>query len=214
MSRWRTMAGALVAAAALVVVATEAPAAPVPNGGFERQDFSGWSVREFGPGSWGLVCALPRGGSPFPPPEGSCAALTNQGEVSSQILSRVVKLRRDRRHRLTFQIAYENQNTGKPRGGRPGWITPNSLQLNRPNQQYRVDVMRPGAPIRSTDRDDVLMQVAKPDREDPLTRGYFPVAANLTEFAGRKVRLRFAVAVTQAQLNLNLDAVKITTRRP
>jgi hypothetical protein len=193
-----------------------ATAAPVQNGGFERGNYTGWDVREFGPASWGLVCALPRGYSFSAPPEGFCAAFASQNEVSAQVLSRVVNLREDRRHRLTYQLAWENSAGGPRRGPAPppnGFITPNSLALDRPNQQFRVDVMKPGAPIRSTDPDHVLMRLFRPGPDDPAQSDWQRASANLTQFAGRKVRLRFAVAVTENVLNLGVDAVKIKTRR-
>ena len=191
-----------------------ANAARVENGGFE-DGLSGWSVKNFGPGAWNGVCAIPRGFSFSAPPEGFCAAVTEQGEVSAQVLSQVVKLKADRRHRLTYQLAWENE-AAATRGPAPppnGFITPNTLQLDRPNQQFRIDVMKPGAPIRSTDPDHILMKLFRPGPDDPGARDWRRAGANLTELAGRRVRLRFAVAVTEEELFLGIDAVKIKTRR-
>jgi hypothetical protein len=199
----------------ILLGAGAANAAPVSNGGFERGS-RGWDVREFGPGAWGFACALPRGFPFSAPPEGFCATFTDQDEVSAQVLSQVVNLRENRRHRLSYYLAWDNQAAGPRLGPAPppnGFITPNSLQLDRPNQQFRVDVMKPGAPIRSTDPDHVLMRLSRPGPDDPPVRDWRRVGANLTPLAGQKVRLRFAVAVTENVLNLGVDAVKIKTRR-
>lgn len=205
---------ALCATVAALGTATAA-AAPIKNGSFERGDFSGWEVREFGPGQWNLLCAIPRGFSFSVPPAGLCAAITAQDNPSVQVLSQVVRLREDRRHRLSYQMAWNNE-AAAPRGPAPppnGFITPNSLQLSQPNQQFRVDVMKPGAPIRSTDGDDVLMRIARPTPDDPPDSDWARTAANLTRFGGERIRLRFAVAVTEEELHLGVDAVKIKSRR-
>lgn len=205
---------ALCASAAALGVGA-ANAALIDNGGFERGDFTGWKVSEFGPGEWGLICAIPRGFVFGAPPEGACAAVTSQGDPSVQVLSQVVRLREGRRYRLSYRLAWDNEGAVRQGPAPPpnGFITPNTLKLDRPNQQYRVDVMRPRAPIRSTDADDVLMRIARPAPEDPPESDWVRRGANLTRLAGQKVRLRFAVAVTQSELNLGVDAVKIKPRR-
>ena len=191
-----------------------ASAAPVRNGGFESGG-NGWDVREFGAGSWVYVCALPRGIPFSAPPEGFCATFTDQDDPSVQVLSQVVNLRDNRRHRLSYHLAWSNEAAPRLGPAPPpnGFITPNSLQLDRPNQQFRVDVMKPHAPIRSTDPDHVLMRVARPGPDDPAERDWQREGANLTQFAGQKVRLRFAVVVTENVLNVGVDGVKIRTRR-
>ena len=215
--------------AGAAALAASAHAARVVNGDFERGNLSGWDKVGFPqptpPGRWLIfdepfggspIRALPRGGPPVPePPQGRFGAITDQNEVSSQFLSQVVKLKAGRKHRLSFRLAYANRNTGKPRarGVTAGFITPNDFDLDHDNQQFRMDVMRPGAQIRSTDGDDVLKRVYRTEAGDPNRRGWRKVTADLTRFAGQRVRLRFAVAVTEAQLHAGIDAVKIKTRR-
>lgn len=41
---------------------------------------------------------------------------------------------------------------------------------------------------------------------------YRAVKADLSDYAGDRVRLRFAVVVTEAVLNVGIDAVKIKTK--
>ena len=225
----RLVSATLTLAALGLGVATPADAASVTNGDFERGNLSGWEKRYFPDqeapfGIWRAYtgpyfeAAPVRGPAPAvpAPPQGEFGAITEQEEVSSQILSQVVRLKADRRHKLRFKLAYSNQNDGamKPRRrGMSGFITPRTLGLNVPNQQFRMDVMKAGAPIRSVDRDHVLKRVYRTDVGDPKKRGYRTISAGLTRFAGQSVRLRFAVAVTQAPLHAAIDAVKVKTRR-
>jgi hypothetical protein len=204
-----TAIAALGAAIALVVGAAPAHGAKVVNGGFERQSFAGWTETYYPDpdmplGEWTLYSAIPRGLPPVPP-QGTTAALTDQDNPSAQILSQVVRLREDRRHRLSFQLALANDA--------PDFFTPPTLAVDDPNQQFRMDVVKPGAPIKSVKPRHVLERVYRTEAGDPGTTGFRRVAANLTPYAGEKVRLRFAVVVTEAELVAAIDAVKVRTRR-
>jgi len=119
----------------------------------------------------------------------------------------VVKLRPRSRHRLRFQLAYQNAEPDKP-----NFVTPPTLGLGVPNQQVRVDVLKAGAPVRSVQRRHVLDRVFRTESGDPDVRAYRAVKANLTPFAGRKIRLRFAVVVNLAPIRVGIDAVKIKTK--
>jgi hypothetical protein len=206
----------------LALVAGSASAAKVVNGGFETGSLQGWDQTlyphpEVPSGSWLLYGQIMRGkgAPPAPPPRGDFAAFTDQFEVSGMILSQVVRLKRNRTHKLGFQLAYTNHNTGEDArhgGTAAGFITPPTLAVNVPNQQFRMDVLKPGAPIKSVDGDDVLKRVYRTDRGDSNHRAFRKVTANLTPFAGRKVRLRFAVVVTEDVLNAAIDAVRIRSK--
>jgi hypothetical protein len=194
-----------------------ASAATVENGNFETGDLEGWDTDSFGPGGWG-VYSVARLGPPIPaPPQGASAALAGQGKPSAAMLSQVVKLERGKRHKLKFKLAYDNDNTGKPRqrGFFPGFRTPNHFRFSKaaaPNQQFRMDVMKADAPIRSLKAKHLLESVYITERGDSNHRNYFTVKENLTEHAGEKVRLRFAFAVTEAPLYVGIDAVKIRSK--
>lgn len=227
-SRWL---GAAVLAFGLTLVAGPgtASAAKVVNGGFERGNLSGWQRDYFPvgkgkpPGQWYaydeafprllLATSLPA------PPRGRWGAVTYQNGRSVQILSQVVKLKAHRKHRLKFLLAYDNANDGdemrlRGDGAGPGFFTPASLGLGQPNQQFRMDVMKPGADIRAVNDEAVLKRVYRTEVGDPNhRRRYRSVTANLTRFAGQKVRLRFAVAVTESPLSAGIDAVKVKTKR-
>ncbi len=217
----------IVAAAALAglgISAAGASAARVVNGDFERGNLSGWQKDFAGPGGWfayeGVFTPLrgPVVGSVPAPPQGEFGAISNQGMPSRMILSQVVDLKPGKKHKLKFKLAYNNTNTGGPRlrrGAFEGFFTPKSFKFGmaaRPNQQFRMDVMKPGAPIKSLKDKHVLDRVYRTDRGDPNRRNYRTIKADLTDYAGDKVRLRFAVAVTEAVLNVGIDAVKIKTK--
>jgi hypothetical protein len=72
--------------------------------------------------------------------------------------------------------------------------------------------MKPGAPIKSLKDKHVLDRVYRTDRGDANRRNYRTIKADLTDYAGDRVRLRFAVVVTEAVLNVGIDAVKIKTK--
>jgi hypothetical protein len=212
--------------AALALGASAASGAKVENGNFERGNLSGWQTTYYPHpdvpgGEWFVYGDIMRpdarrGGDVPPPPQGQFGALTDQGTASAQILSQAVDLAPGKRHKLRFKLAYSNQNTlNRPthrRGDLSGFITPRTLRLNRTNQQFRMDVMKPGAPIKSVKGKHVLESVYRTDRGDPNVRGFRTIRANLTPYAGKKVRLRFAVVATEAPLNAAIDAVKIKTK--
>jgi hypothetical protein len=218
---------ALGAIAALALGTGTASAATVENGNFETGDLEGWNTDFFGPGAWfayeGEYFGLPiRGPKPKPvlpaPPKGQFGAVSDQGMPSAMFLSQVVKLERGMKHKLKFQLAYANRNTGVPARGPdfpPGFHTPHHFRFGkaaRPNQQFRMDVMKPDAPIKSLKSKHILERVYITERGDRNRRAYRAVKEDLTEHAGEKVRLRFAVAVTEAPLNVGIDAVKIRSK--
>ena len=209
---------ALGAVVALALGAGTASAATVENGNFETGDLEGWKTDFFGPGAWDTYSSLrQQGGMAFPaPPQGDFAAVSEQGMPSAMFLSQVVKLERGQRHKLKFKLAYQNNNTGAPRGAEfPGFWTPHHFRFGknaRPNQQFRMDVMKPDAPIKSLKAKHILERVYITERGDPNNRIYKTVKEDLTDHAGERVRLRFAVVVTEAELNVGVDAVKIRSK--
>lgn len=219
---------AVLGAVAMLAIGGTAGAATVQNGTFEGgPSLPGWKKDFFGPGAWSIYTGefggSTRGmGSELTvpePPQGEHGAISSQDSPSAMFLSQKVKLKDNRRHKLRFQLAYANQNTGNPVRGEDfgnGFFTPNHFRFGkaaRPNQQFRMDVMKPGAEIRSLDRDDILENVYITERGDPRRKAYRSVTASLTHLAGKAVRLRFAVVVTEDPLNVGIDAVKVKTKR-
>ena len=160
----------IVAVVAVLAVGTTsiALAAPVnvPNGDFEEGTFANWKRFERGNGSWSLYSAAPRGlpgpGTIPPPPQGETAALLTQSGPGVNILHRVLKLKRNAVNRIKFKLFYDNVNnrfftpdTFKFGGG--GMVPPpRGLSEGKPNQQLRVDLMKPKARIKSLKDENIL----------------------------------------------------------
>lgn len=191
------LAGAIAVTASALAVAV-----PVKNGGFES-GLAKWrtDARPDGAQSWDTYCAAMRG---LPPPQGQCAAFAEQNDPATQILHRTVKLPADRKHELSFRLAYFSG---------ADFITPQSLSLDQKNQQLRIDVMKPDAPLYSVKDSHVLKNLFRTDPGEPTVTDFRTVRRGLNAFAGDRVRLRFAVAANQEDMVPFLDAVKIKTRR-
>jgi hypothetical protein len=210
----RVMAAVAGAILIAVIGAAVALAAKVENGSFEdrlhgwKHDSKGegrWSARHSGPGELGTA------------PVGDLAAFASQSGPSSNVLYQDVTLRRHLRHTLNFRVAYQNTATqfATPDSLKTGPLTPpvrsRGVAPAFENQQFRVDVMKPSAPLRSVQGQDVLKRVFRTDVGDPLTLDWFRVRAGLSKFAGRTVRLRFAEVDNLSNFYVGIDAVRIKT---
>jgi len=81
--------------------------------------------------------------------------------------------------------------------------------LTDPNQQYRVDIMKPGTPVKSVAPLDVLDTVLSTKVGDPLGMNPTTMTADLSPFAGKTVRLRFALVENVAGFYGGVDNVKV-----
>jgi Ca2+-binding RTX toxin-like protein len=196
----------------LSVLALWAPsvsAAPVTNGGFEAGNLTGWTVENQpgGDGDWYVYSGMttPENAFPIPaPPEGTFAAVTDQGGPGSHALFRDLALEAGANHTLTF-VVYYNTQAGD-------FSTPDTLDYTvSPNQQYRVDLIRPSAPVFSVAPADVLLPIFRTDPGEPLSLPPTAMSVDLTPFAGQTVRLRFAQVDNQLFFNAAVDNVAITT---
>ena len=220
--------GVIVLAAMLVpaLAAGPASAANVKNHGFESGELNGWEKDFFHAGedvtgAWftydgPFTPVKPRGGDPViaAPPEGEFGAVTDQINRSAMFISQVVDLAPGKHHELSFKLAYDTDTTKMRRlDPEPPFVTPNSWRFTGKveNEQFRMDVMKPGARIKSLRRNQILKKVYRTDAGDPAHRGFRKITANLTPFAGKEVRLRFGVVVTERPLNVAIDDVKVKT---
>jgi hypothetical protein len=184
-----------------------AMAASVANGGFETGDFTDWTVvdQAGGSGSWFVYTGTssPLNGFTVPaPPEGTFAAITDQGGPGSHLLYQDIVLEAGFTHTLSFILYLQNQ------GG--AFATPETLDYTVfPNQQYRVDIVSPAAPPDSVASADVLAAVFRTEVGDPLTLGPTTVTFDLTPFAGTTVRLRFAEVDNQGFFQAGVDDVRV-----
>jgi hypothetical protein len=89
-------------------------------------------------------------------------------------------------------------------------VSPETLDPNGANEQYRVDVMRPGAPPDSMAPGDLIATPFRTRAGGPSFLGATQVTADLSGYAGQTVRLRFAVVATDGALNGGVDVVGVT----
>jgi hypothetical protein len=81
------------------------------------------------------------------------------------------------------------------------------------NQQVRVDIMDPNANIRDVGL-GVLQNVFITSPTTPHVFGYSTITADLTAFAGKKVRLRFAEVNNQGKLIVGVDDIHVRAFYP
>jgi hypothetical protein len=195
----------------VLAVPGAAHAAMIANGGFEAGDSSGWTIfnQDGGFGDWFVYggTSSPINGFPIAaPPEGTFAAVTDQQGPGSHALYQDVALEPGFAHVLSFYVYYVN------RAG--AFATPPSLDYNVfPNQQYRVDVLRPTAPVTSVAPGDVLAPVFRTDVGEPLTLAPTRVTFDLSPFAGTTVRIRFAEVDNLLFFNASVDGVAVRSTR-
>jgi hypothetical protein len=207
--------GALLAAIAslALLVPGAAGAATVVNGGFESGDLTGWQQQSPYPdsSSWYAYSGTESPRSPaFPPvpapPAGSFAAIVDQGPPSQIVLYQDIVVEPGNTQQLSMLLYYNSDEEMK-------MPDPPTLSLGVINQQYRVDLMRPSAPLDSVAPGDVLAPIFGTKTGDPQVRTPFPQTVELAPFAGQTVRLRFAQSATN-RLRAGVDSVAILGEPP
>jgi D-alanyl-D-alanine carboxypeptidase len=176
---------------------------------FESGGLTGWRAVGAGAGGWfvyssGGEAPDPVGSDPNvrfdvpDPPQGRFAAVTDTNGPGTRILYRDVRL--DGRLRLHLTVFY---------AGAGALSSPRSLAYDepRPNEQFRIDLVAPSAPIDSVARGDVLRPIyataaGGPDRRAPRT-----VSVDLSRWAGRTVRLRLAATDNSGPLRAGVDDI-------
>jgi hypothetical protein len=186
-----------------------AEAIGVPNGGFETGNFTNWNVanQPGGSGDWFVYSGTTSPLSAFTiaaPPQGTFAATSDQTGPGSHVLYRNIKLEDDMEHKLSFYLYYEN------RAGE--FFTPRTLDYTVfPNQQYRVDLLRPKADPFTVDPDDIRATLFRTRVGDPSSLPPTLKTFNLTRFAGKTVRLRFAEVDNQLFFQASVDRVRVVS---
>jgi hypothetical protein len=209
---------------ALAVAApTGATAATVVNGGFESGALDGWHVHRLTEaGNWFAYegTAAPIGSKRStpadpvqPPPQGDYAAVSDEANPDTLILYQDIALEAGRSHQLSLLAYY---NSYKP----IAVPTPDILSIDEEslagekNQQFRIDVIKPEAPLESLNPDDILRTLFVTKPRDPQSMVPTRLTANLSAFAGQTVRLRIANAVHEEVFNAGVDAVSVSSAAP
>jgi hypothetical protein len=200
-----------------------ASAATVVNGGFESGTLNGWHVqRVTEAGNWFAYrgTAAPIGSKRSTPadpvqapPQGDHAAVSDEANPDTLILYQDIALEAGRSHQLSLLAYY---NSYKP----IAVPTPDTLSVDEEslagekNQQFRIDVMKPEAPLESLNPDDILRTLFVTKPRDPQSMVPTRLTANLSAFAGQVVRLRIANAVHEEVFNAGVDAVSVSSAAP
>jgi hypothetical protein len=223
------LAGLLIAILVVALVPVGAEAATVVNGDFETGTLQGWHVHQATQfGDWFAYegTETPIGAQrkkqthvdPVQaPPQGRYAAVTDELNPDTLILYQDVALEPAHSHQLSLLAYYDSYDPiAVP--------TPNTLSVDdevltgpsgvQPNQQFRIDVMKPEAPLESVDPNDILRTVFATRLHAPRSMGPTRLTADLSAFAGQTVRLRVAVAAHEEIFNAGVDAVSISTAAP
>jgi hypothetical protein len=230
-TRPRAYRGALIAGALLAILAASllayggrdaqavAAAAPLPshahasagNWNFEAGTLQAWHTRSHGSGAWyvyshGTVPPNPAETDPEvpfavpAPPQGRFAAVTDMTAPGARIIYRDVRL--DGRSNLKFSLFYTSAGP---------LASPDSLAFDgcEPNQQFRVDIMKANAPVSSTAAKDILATVFRTATGDPQTIAPRTVQFDLSQYAGERVRLRFAQVDNGGPMRAGIDDIRL-----
>jgi D-alanyl-D-alanine carboxypeptidase len=95
--------------------------------------------------------------------------------------------------------------------GASSFSSPRTLASDDPggNQQFRIDLVSPSAPIDSLARGDVLVNVFKTSTSEPYQREPTAVKVDVSHWAGQTVRLRLAVADNRGPLRVGVDDIRL-----
>jgi D-alanyl-D-alanine carboxypeptidase len=218
--RSAAVAGALIVSAALSLFLTACDHRPKvavrgQHGMFVMDDFesgalTGWKAVGGGSGGWFIYTNGSKAPDPAQsdpnvpfdlpdPPQGRFAAATDTNGPGTRILYRDVKL--DGRFRLHLSVFY---------AGVGGLSSPESLAYDEPgaNQQFRIDLVAPSAPIDSVAQGDVLANVFATSADDPDRREPSAVSVDVSRWAGRTVRLRLAATDNGGPLRAGVDDIR------
>jgi D-alanyl-D-alanine carboxypeptidase len=183
---------------------------------FESGALTGW--RAVGGGSGGWFVYANGGKAPDParsdpnvpidvpdPPEGKFAAVSDANGPGTRILYRDVKL--DGRLMLHLSVFY---------AGVGGFSSPRTLAYDKAgaNEQFRIDLIAPSAPIDSVAHGDVLVNVFATSADDPDRREPSTVSVDVSRWAGQTVRLRLATTDNSGPLRAGVDDIRFEPIRP
>jgi hypothetical protein len=182
------------------------------NWNFEKGDFTGWRMSSRGSGAWYVYADGTRPPDPADsdpnvpfavpqPPEGRFAAVTDMSAPGTRILYRDVKL--NGRFTLSVTLFYDNA------AGRFTSTPSLDYELRNADQQIRVDLVDPAAPLDSVASKHVFGTIFRTAPGDPSKLAPRTVTFDLSRWAGKKVRLRFAQVDNRGPLRAGVDDVKL-----
>jgi D-alanyl-D-alanine carboxypeptidase len=210
--RRRAAAAALVGLLALgsMLVGCEAQPRKIVVDDFESGAITGWQAVGGGSGGWFVYAdghkppdpAQSDPNAPFDvpdPPQGRFAAVTDMNGPGTRILYRDLRL--EGRFSLQLSVFY----TGTAPFSSPATLAHDTPE---PNQQFRIDLLSPSAPIDSVAKGDVLVNVFGTSPDDPTRRQPTDVSMDVSAWAGQTVRLRLATTDNGGPLRVGVDNIR------
>jgi D-alanyl-D-alanine carboxypeptidase len=177
---------------------------------FESGAITGWQAVGSGSGRWFVYANGHKAPDPAQsdpnvlfdvpdPPQGKFAAVTDMNGPGTRILYRDLRLE----GRFTLQASVFYAGTGP-------FSSPATLAYDSPaaNQQFRIDLLSPSAPIDSVAKGDVLVNVFHTSPDDPARRSPTEVRLDVSAWAGQTVRLRLAGTDNQGPLRVGVDNIR------
>lgn len=206
---WKKVPISVIAVWVLLALAMDACASVnlVVNGDFSTGDLTGWTTAtqaEYG--EWMIYSGgvLPLSNWTTQPPQHTpYAATADQSGPSSVVLYQNIDLPADKKIYLTYTYYYHNFGEE--------FFSPRTLNISdSPNQQARIDIMNPNAvdPY-SVAPSDIWRNLLRTLPGYPLTVDPTTVTYDLSAYAGKTVRIRFAVADTEYFFSMGVDNISI-----
>jgi D-alanyl-D-alanine carboxypeptidase len=200
---------AVLVALSSVLVGCQARPRTIVVDDFESGAITGWQAVGGGSGGWFVYAdghkapdpAQSDPNAPFDvpdPPQGRFAAVTDMNGPGTRILYRDLRL--EGRFTLQATIFY----TGTAPFSSPATL---AYDTPEPNQQFRIDLVRPSAPIDSVAKGDVLVNVFGTSPDDPARRQPTDVSVDVSAWAGQTVRLRLATTDNGGPLRVGVDNI-------
>jgi D-alanyl-D-alanine carboxypeptidase len=206
-------AAAVVAVAVLswFLVGCQARPTTIVVDDFESGAITNWQAVGGGSGSWFVYAdghtppdpAQSDPNAPFDvpdPPQGRFAAVTDMNGPGTRILYRDLRLE----GRFTLQATIFYTGSGP-------FSSPATLAYDTPeaNQQFRIDLVRPSAPIDSVAKGDVLVNLFHTAPDDPPRRPPTEARMDLSAWSGQTVRLRLATTDNGGPLRVGVDNIRL-----
>jgi hypothetical protein len=203
----------------LAPTTTAGPTKLLGNGDFETGDLAEWTDKPYVQGSFGGWFVYEDGTTPptddariydynvfevSDPPQGRYAAVTDGNSKGLRILYQDFTVSGPSvLHATVFYLTRFSPGYGQAR-----IIAPDSFSTG-PNQQFRIDLIDPEAPIASVADEDVLATVFRTMEGDPTTLEPTEVTFDLSPWDGQTIRLRFAEIDDQGSFFAGVDDVRI-----
>jgi hypothetical protein len=201
---------AILVALSSVLVGCQARPRTMVVDDFESGAITGWQAVGGGSGGWFVYSdghkppdpSQSDPNAPFDvpdPPQGRFAAVTDMNGPGTRILYRDLRLE----GHLSLQLSVFYAGTAP-------FSSPATLAYDtpEPNQQFRIDLLSPSAPIDSVAKGDVLVNVFGTSPDDPAGRQPTEVSMDVSAWAGHTVRLRLATTDNGGPLRVGVDNIR------